>query len=579
MSHLTLADYNKLLREHQELQLRVTRLTYIEQQLRLAQDRLDHELGLYKRLSSFFTRLVKSRDFDLFMQLAVEAMVDVLEVETAAFLFRNHKTGELFYVTEGFTPQNDGDSELFRREIINLSQMTLRSKAAIIPSNRFGLFEVLQRFNRGLFYHATDRDVGISVYLLGLISIKKSPIYEKLTDKHETLLGIFAQGVQSALVSWFQDTVIKGQREKIDKSETELKRLTLIAKTIENGVAITASDGKVDWTNKQFIKLTGLRKKDYSGKQIGEVLDLSPDDRKKLEEALRKAKNIDFPVRYEHKKGNCKFFQLEVLPVRDEEGDLNNFILILKDITEEARFKEEIIRINKRFETIAELANVGIWEWNKPQNSIRWNEVLAKQFQFDHLGSQEMLLDVWLNAIHPDDKDYVLANRQKVINKECEKLTQMYRVILRDGSLRHMQAHLQSEFDERGEFIGLVGSTRDITDVVNANKVERDSYLLELALDRVNPILILDAFGHICYFNQPMLTLTPDIDGCKGQKVDLNRDQQCSISGVYKLIATYSNRWEDLRTVEIPFLNNYKAQFYPTISARGELLAVILISE
>ena len=46
-------DYEKLLQDYHDLQLRVTQFSNIEQQLINTQDKLDSELLLYKRLQKF----------------------------------------------------------------------------------------------------------------------------------------------------------------------------------------------------------------------------------------------------------------------------------------------------------------------------------------------------------------------------------------------------------------------------------------------------------------------------------------------------------------------------------------------
>ena len=51
-------EFQKLLADYRELQLRVTRFSAIQQDLINTRDRLDHELELYKRLQKFNSQAV-----------------------------------------------------------------------------------------------------------------------------------------------------------------------------------------------------------------------------------------------------------------------------------------------------------------------------------------------------------------------------------------------------------------------------------------------------------------------------------------------------------------------------------------
>ena len=76
-------EYQKLLADYRDLQLRVTRFSAIQQDLINTRDRLDHELELYKRLQNFTNQALQNIDEARFTEIILEHIIDILEVEAA----------------------------------------------------------------------------------------------------------------------------------------------------------------------------------------------------------------------------------------------------------------------------------------------------------------------------------------------------------------------------------------------------------------------------------------------------------------------------------------------------------------
>jgi Tol biopolymer transport system component len=74
-------DYDKLLNDYSNLQLRVTRFSYIEQQLINTRDELDRELLLYKRLNKFNKEALKDMAEVEFVELVADSIIDIFEIE------------------------------------------------------------------------------------------------------------------------------------------------------------------------------------------------------------------------------------------------------------------------------------------------------------------------------------------------------------------------------------------------------------------------------------------------------------------------------------------------------------------
>lgn len=507
-------NFDSLLREYKELQLRVTRFSYIEQQLINAKDKLDHELVLYKRLNKFSNSALKSNKLEDFLTMSVEGIIDVLEVEASAILIVEKDTGNTLFFNESLHLKDGAEQQKIASDLLNLAEIVAKSKSSVISSKRLSLFDYLSAYSDAVFHFAEDKTLNLSVYLIGLVSVKKAPFYERLNDKHETIFSLFAQQFLSILTNFYQNKKIQDQIVKISSSEIELKKLSLIATKTKNGVIITDEKGVIEWINESFVKMSGYFFEDVYGKQTKDLFDnfiVEFSEKKKISKALKNKQNIELTLLNNTKEGKLYYSQIEIIPVFDELKRHINNIFVIKDITNEVEFKAEILRMNSRFELISAKSQIGIWEWNKELNDSTWNDILINQYGAD-CTIQNGFYSFWLNSLHPEDKKRVIDNRDKVLNCEIDSIVQDYRIIRQnDQSVRYLRTLTIGEKNAKGEVIRLVGSSIDITDTKIADeKVASLKQFYESILNHLpNKIAVFNNTCELIYFNEAMLECNP----------------------------------------------------------------------
>lgn len=544
MPQLTITDYRNLLRDYQELQLRVTRFSYVEQQLRNTQDKLDHELILYKRLSGFSSRAFNTRRVEEFLQMAVEAIVDILEIETAAILIHEHATDAQHFFSEGFRRHEDGAREQFCTEIRSMSELVAKSKSVLLPPKRLQLFPLLQHYSDGMFHHATEEKLGVSVYLIGLVSSERAPFYEKLYDKHETIFNLFSQQFLSILKNFYQNLKIQEQIRTITESEHELRTLSLIARKTKNGVMIIDRDETVEWVNDSYATTTGFAYHDVVGKKLRHLLSehtVEYADKKRIISAMQNRDGLEMTAQSRTKSGTIFYCKLEIIPVFDEANQLLKYIFVFKDITDETRFKDQILKINSRFQLVAQEAKVGIWEWNKEAGTSQWNDVLIHQYGIENQPKRPTYFDYWLKALHPDDKEHVMQCRQRVIDGDCDSIKTRYRIFTPTGQMRHLDAHIIAEKDDYGRVIGLIGSSIDVTDLIMVDeKVARLKQFYENILNHLPSLVaVFDEGQHLVYLNDAMLETNPFLESNMGRHIHDIEGVDIHSSAIVKNLAAH----------------------------------------
>jgi PAS domain S-box-containing protein len=459
-------DYEKLLQDYHDLQLRVTQFSNIEQQLINTQDKLDSELLLYKRLQKFNTQALKESSKQNLVRLITESVIDILEIESSLVYFKDHEDGTHSLLHEEGLSINDFNKPNYIEDLELLCNNKPLGKAIILSADVFINYTTFKNFSSGLFFHYYEKELGYSFCILGLISIEKAPIYDQLQSKHETIFSILSHQVQSLFANREKNDKIKEQIIKISESEVELKKLSLIATKTKNGVIITDNKGRIEWVNDAFSAISGYALDEVKGKKPKDFLQSEETDSaalKKLASALVKKENIELTLINHNKAGKLYYNQLEIMPVFDSDGNHINFISLQKDITEEIQSKKQLQRINARFELITTKSNIGIWELDIKTNKVIFNDVFLKQY--GKKNTDENLEGFWEKSVHPEDWDIVNSKKDELINSGKEIIEYEYRIIKNDtGEVRIVRDNTIAERDEQGKLLRLIGSSIDITE-------------------------------------------------------------------------------------------------------------------
>lgn len=456
------------LQKYRELQLRVTKFSSIEQELINTRDRLDQELLMYKRLNKFNSNALKEKSLSILHRLIVEGLIDIFELEASVLLIYNSDSSKQYLLeVEGYTFDVE-KSALLAKTLIITQGYYQQEKGVKIDDQDLSKNEILEPFSSGLIYHFTDKESNKTFILLGLISKKKEKLYREINEKTETLFNIFCQQVFTTYGNRLKSLTIEKQFEQIKTSQTELIRLSLIAKKTKNGVIITDNKGHIEWVNESFTKTTEYELEEIIGKKPKDFLQRDSYDSapaKVLSRQLSKHNDVEVTIVNYTKSGKPFFNQLEVIPVKNEHGVVINFIAVQKDITKEVDYSNEILRNNSRFELITNHSNIGVFEWDFESRLSSWNKVLYEQYNIPIDTHPKDLFQLWQDCIFPSDKENVVAAFRKLINNEIDNLEIDFKITqYQTKNIRYLRSIAILEKSETKKNIRLVGSTIDYTE-------------------------------------------------------------------------------------------------------------------
>lgn len=125
------------------------------------------------------------------------------------------------------------------------------------------------------------------------------------------------------------------------EDEKQLKLLALVARNTDNGVLITDAEGRTEWVNDAFVKHTGYTLADMQGRPPGAVLhgpETDPATCRFIRERLRLGTGFSATILTYRKSGKKVWLAIEATPVRDEAGQLTQYVAVLQNIT----FRKEV---------------------------------------------------------------------------------------------------------------------------------------------------------------------------------------------------------------------------------------------
>ena len=174
---------------------------------------------------------------------------------------------------------------------------------------------------------------------------------------------------------------IKDVTEEVEKRE-KMEMLSLVADHANSGIIITDGDGKIEYINAGFEKLTGYSLDECRGRKPGPMLQgegTDPETVRQIREHLNRQEPFYTEILNYHKNGTPYWVSLSIAPVFDADGRVQRFISVEADIT---RSKQQTVDFTRRLQAIER--SMATIEFNPDGSFLSANGLIQ-----DIFGSQE----------------------------------------------------------------------------------------------------------------------------------------------------------------------------------------------
>ena len=260
--------------------------------------------------------------------------------------------------------------------------------------------------------------------------------------------------------------------------ENELKRMALIARETGNSVLITNNSGEIEWVNDAFTQLTGYQLVEVKGEIPGRFLQGEETDPETIA-MLAKAISSQSPVEVDiinYTKSHKKYWvKIQLQPVFNAEGRLENFISIQKEITKEKNTEQELIKTTAFQKTILNSAAIAIISTDLQGIIQSFNPAASRMFGY----SPEEVIGLKTPMLFHDENEVLSLLKKNPVRNLCYfghgKITHSnnlqdtpgdnneFACINRDGNRFPVSLTITALQSENGMISGYLGMAEDIS--------------------------------------------------------------------------------------------------------------------
>jgi PAS domain S-box-containing protein len=165
-------------------------------------------------------------------------------------------------------------------------------------------------------------------------------------------------------------------------------------------------------------------------------------------------------------------------PVWNEKGEVYRLAGIVLDISERKRTQQALKESEAKFRQLAEYIHQTFWMISTDNNQILYVSPAYEKIWQRSCQTLYEKPSTWLDAIHPEDRERVMATFQHVSGEYYKE----YRIVRPDGSIRWIGSHAFPIQNEQGEVYRVAGIDEDITERKQAEEALRQSAATNRAL-------------------------------------------------------------------------------------------------
>jgi PAS domain S-box-containing protein len=278
----------------------------------------------------------------------------------------------------------------------------------------------------------------------------------------------------------------------------------LIVDTIPGLVAIMTARGEVEYVNRQIL--------DYFGRPLEELKRwdnteaVHPDDLPRVMDSWRRSIITGLPYEVEHRlrraDGVYRWFQSRGLPARDSEGHIVRWYNLLTDIDEDKKTEEKLRRSQADLLEAQRLSRSGSWQHNVVTGALTVSPEVLRIRNVTSYKCLSTIEDLYA-GIHPEDRPRVRLTYERAQLRK-EDFDSEYRVLLQDGTIKHLHTIGHPVLNETGEVVEYVGTGIDVTEQYQARvKLEEAFEEIKRLKDRLQDenLILREEIDHAFMFD------------------------------------------------------------------------------
>src|SRR5947209_5701674 len=322
------------------------------------------------------------------------------------------------------------------------------------------------------FWYAGTKPGIVAVLLSSLI---RGFIVEGATSSLSRVLYNLVFLLFAVLMIWVRrsrdalEVEVTDRKERLAAANEELRRekeqLDGLFELSPDAVILTDDDFHVLRVNKEFTRIFGYTAEEAAGQWLPELIipeELHAEGLKNRD-ALISGERVELEAIRQRKDGVPLDVSVVARGISLGFGHMV-FYLIYRDITERKNAERELRRSEGYLAEAQKLTHTGSWAWDVRTGVLFWSREIFSIYGYEYLETGPTWPQ-FLERIHPEDRPQIEQRaRMEASGKEWLDSQNDFRIILPDGTIKHLHSVAHPVRDDSGEISEVVGTVMDVTE-------------------------------------------------------------------------------------------------------------------
>ncbi len=280
------------------------------------------------------------------------------------------------------------------------------------------------------------------------------------------LTGALTSFLCEALRSATENSMMSAVRAKASARDAQIarERERSILESIADGFLAFDHQWRINFANDPAARMLGRRREEVVGKHLVSLYPSTvlSESYPRLREAVDERRSVHFEF---YDDPNDRWFGGSAYP------SSAGVSLFIREITASRKLGDAVRESEERFRIMADSAPLIIWTGTREGGRDYVNRFFT---EFSGWEYEQALGENWLELVHPEDRRLVRQTYASAVERQTG-FAMEYRMRRKDGEYRWMLDNGAPRHSARGDYLGSIGTSKDITDRKHAEVAVRES--------------------------------------------------------------------------------------------------------